>query len=91
MIFLIAYNRSEGRIVTFRSFDASQRREAENSRLEIELDLNRKGGAHEVVLLEAANEDALRLTHRRYFEDLRQILSTKMEMPAFAPVPSLRQ
>ena len=74
MIFLIEYNRSEGSIVTFRDFDASHRREAEDSRLGIELDLNRKGINHEVVLLEAASKDALRLTHRRYFEDLRQIL-----------------
>lgn len=76
MIFLIGYNRSEGHIVTFRDFDDSQRREAEDSRLEIELDLNRKGVDHEVVLLEAESEDALRLTHRRYFEDLRQILKS---------------
>ena len=77
MIFLIEYNRSEGSIVTFRDFDASHRREAEDSRLVIELDLNRKGIDHEVVLLEAASEDALRLTHRRYFKDLRQILEDK--------------
>jgi hypothetical protein len=38
------------------------------------LELNRKGIDHEVVLLDAASEDALRMTHRRYFEDLRQIL-----------------
>ena len=74
MIFLIEYNRSQGRIVTFRDFDESQRREAEESRLGIELDLNRRGVDHEVVLLDAASENALRRTHRRYFEDLRQIL-----------------
>ena len=74
MIFLIEYNRSEGSIVTFRDFGDSQRREAEDARLGIELDLNRKGRDHEVVLLDAASEDALRLTHRRYFKDLRQIL-----------------
>jgi len=74
MIFLIEYNRSEGHIVTLRDFDDAQRREAEDSRLEIESDLNRKGVDHEVVLLEAESEDALRRTHRRYFEDLRQIL-----------------
>ena len=79
MIFLIEYNRSEGRIVTFRSFDDTQRREAKNLRLEIELDLNRKGIDHEVVLLEAADEEALRRTHRRYFEDLRQILESGAE------------
>jgi hypothetical protein len=77
MIFLIEYNRSKGSIITFRNFDDSHRREAEDSRLGIELDLNRKGIDHEVVLLDAANEDALRRTHRRYFEDLRQILEDK--------------
>ncbi len=74
MIFLIEYNRSEGRIVTFREFDDSQRREAGDSRLEIELDLNRKGINHEVVLLEAASEDAIHRTHGRYFGDFGQIL-----------------
>ena len=76
MIFLIEYNRSEGQIVTFRGFDDSQRREAENARLEIELDLNRRGVDHEVVLLEAASKDALHRTHQRYFEDLTQILKS---------------
>ena len=76
MIFLIEYNRSEGQIVTSRDFDDSQRREAENARLEIELDLNRKGVDHEVVLLEAASKDALHRTHQRYFEDLTQILKS---------------
>lgn len=77
MIFLIEYNRREGIIVTFRDFDDSQRREAEDSRLVIELDLNRRGIDHEVVLLEAESEDALRLTHQRYFKDIRQILEDK--------------
>ena len=76
MIFLIEYNRSKGSIVTFRDFDDSQRREAENSRLDIELDVNRKGIDHEVVLLEAASKDALHRTHQRYFADLRQILKS---------------
>jgi len=74
MIFLIEFNRSEGSIVTFLDFDDSQRRVAEDLRLDIELALNRKGVDHEVVLLEAESQDALRRTHRRYFEDLRQIL-----------------
>jgi len=53
----------------------------------MELDLNRKEVGYEVVLLEAENEDALRRTHRRYFENLRQILNQKRDMPDFAPVP----
>ena len=79
MIFLIEYDRSEGRLVTIREFDERQRREAEDTRLKIEVDDNGKHGDREVVLLEAENEDALRLTHRRYFEDLRQLLEQKRD------------
>ena len=80
MIFLIKYNRREGRIVTLRTFDDSDRREAEQTRLDVELDLHRTRVDHEVVLLEAESEEALRLTHRRYFEDARQIVgSTKTD------------
>ncbi|MGH7871219.1 MAG: hypothetical protein ACREQO_03250 [Candidatus Binatia bacterium] len=70
---MIEYNRREGRIVTFKTFDHAERSLAENERIEIELDLNRKKIDHEVVLLEAGDEKALRLTHRRYFEDLAQM------------------
>ena len=76
MIFLIEYNRPEGRLVTFERFTDSERLKAQNVRLDLELDLNRRGVAHEVVLLEAASEDGLHRTHRRYFEDLRQILES---------------
>jgi hypothetical protein len=73
MIFLIEYNRPKGRIVNFKTFDDSERLEAEKTRVDLELDLNRKGVHHEVVLLEAASEEALRRTHRRYFENLSQL------------------
>ena len=76
MIFLIEYNRPEGRLVTFQRFQDSERLKAQNAWLDLELDLNRKGVDHEVVLLEAASEAALRRTHRRYFETLRQILES---------------
>ena len=76
MIFLIEYNRPQGRIVTFERFKDSERLKAQNARLALELDLNRKGGDHEVVLLEAASKKALRRTHRRYFETPRQILES---------------
>jgi len=72
MIFLIEYNRPEGRIVTFQPFDDSDRSKAEQLRLEIELALNRTNVDHEVVLLEAPNEETLRRTHRRYFQDIRR-------------------
>ncbi|MDT5157339.1 MAG: hypothetical protein QOH51_1696 [Acidobacteriota bacterium] len=76
MIFLIEYDRSQGKIVTFRAFDDSERQEAEDSRLQLELELNRRGTEREVVLLEATTEEALRGTHRRYFEDLAELVSS---------------
>jgi hypothetical protein len=73
MIFLIEYHRPQGQLVTFRAFDNSERRKAEDERLEIELRLNRLGIEHEVVLLEATTEAALRHSHRRYFEGLAEL------------------
>ena len=75
MIFLIEYERPKGCIVSMVTFEDSDRSKAENSRLQIELDLHRRKLDHEVVLLEAASEEALRRTHRRYFENLNQIVS----------------
>jgi len=75
MIFLIEYDREEGPIVTLRSFE--DRAEAEQSRLDLELSLNATNDLdYEVVLLEAANEEAVRRTHRRYFEDLTELTTT---------------
>jgi len=76
MIFLIEYDRSSGQIVTFATFNDSERRKAEDSRLELELRLNRERVKHEVVVLEATSEDALRLTHRRYFESVDELLTS---------------
>lgn len=81
MIFLIEYDRPEGRIVTFTTFKDSEQFDAEKLRLDLELHLNRIGVDHEVVILEAESEEALRRTHRRYFEDTRQI-ATSASAPA---------
>lgn len=76
MIFLIEYDRLAGRIVTFTTFKDTERHDAEKSRLNLELDLNRKGVDHEVVILEAESEEVLRRTYRRYFEDARTIVKS---------------
>jgi hypothetical protein len=73
MIFLIEYDRVRGRLVKIKPFSDSDRETAEESRLNLELELNSKGIEHEVVLLEAASEEAVRQTHRRYFEDLSEL------------------
>jgi hypothetical protein len=73
MLFLIEYARSEGKVVKLNSFTDSERAEAQKQKFDIELSLNRSGIEHEVVLLDAIDEDAIRRTHRRYFQDLSQI------------------
>jgi len=74
MFFLIEYDRPRGVIVQLREFDAASRQVAEDTRLELELDLNRKGIEHEVVILDAPSLQALRHTHSRYFESVAEIL-----------------
>jgi hypothetical protein len=76
MIFQIEYDRNRGELVTLRPFDDSERQTAEDARLELELELNRLGTEHEVVILEAATEEALRRTHRRYFENLSELVNS---------------
>ena len=76
MLFLIEYDRNQGGVVTIQEFDEAERENAENVRLEMELKLNRLGVQREVVLLEAASENALRRTHRRYFENLSELMTS---------------
>lgn len=78
MIFLIEYDRSSGTIKEMRKFDDSSRKLADETRLELELKLNREGVEHEVVLLEASSEEALRRTHSRYFESVAEIAREKL-------------
>lgn len=75
MIFLIEYDRNGGSIVTFKIFDDSEQQRAAETRLQMELELNRLGTEREVVLLAAATEGDLRRTHRRYFENLNELLN----------------
>jgi hypothetical protein len=76
MIFLIEYDRTRGEIVTFQPFGDSERQKAEDARLNLELKLNQLGTEHEVVILEATTEEALRRTHRRYFENLSELVNS---------------
>lgn len=72
-LFLIDYDRRAGKIISMRTFDASQRRQALDARFELELELHRNGTDREVVLLEATDESAIRETHRRYFATLEEL------------------
>jgi hypothetical protein len=75
MLFLIQYDRRAGRIVSLRSFTDDQRLMVGKARLDLEIELQRRSQNHEVVLLEAASEEALRKTHGRYFEDVQHLLA----------------
>ena len=70
MLFLVEYDRARGSVARITAYDDSQRQLAEHARLKLELKLYQQGIEREVVLLEAASEEALRRTHRRYFEEL---------------------
>jgi hypothetical protein len=75
MIFLIQYDRRTASLIDMKTFADHERAQASRARLELEIALQRSKTTHDVVLLEAANEADLRATHRRYFEDLEEIVS----------------
>jgi len=76
MIFLVEYDRHNGRLVSLSKFDDSERSKAEDFRIELEVALNKQGVSREIVLLQAETEHALRQTHRRYFEELRELVKS---------------
>ncbi len=78
MLFLIQYDRRAGQIVSLKSFTDDERLLARKTRLDLEIELQRRSQNHEVVLLEAASEEALRKTHGRYFEDVEHLLALAM-------------
>lgn len=80
MIFLLQYDRRKGRIVSLDSFSASERTKAQDLLLELELRQNENGANTEIVMLEAESEEALKITHRHYFEDLSELVKPPAEL-----------
>ncbi len=78
MIFLLDYDRRQGKLVTITSFPDTARADASAARLELELRLHGQGIQHEVVILEAHDQAALRLTHLRYFEGVHAIAKSQL-------------
>lgn len=74
MIFLVHYDRRKATLVDFLTYADEQRQEAERARLDRELAQLRQPGEFEIILLEADSEQAVRHTHRRYFETLEELL-----------------
>ena len=81
MLFLIEYDRRSGTLVQFRKLHESERQAAHDARLELELELNKRGVQHEVVILDAPNEETLRRTHGRYFKTLAELVEDLATMP----------
>lgn len=73
MIFLLEYDRRRGRLLTFRRFADEDRVGAQHARLDLELARNRTRAKVEIVLLQAETEEALRITHNRYFQNPYEI------------------
>jgi hypothetical protein len=76
MLFLIHYDRSQGKIVSLREFPDGDRNRASDERLVLELELGPTLTTQEVVIMEADSEEALRRTHRRFFEDVAALMQT---------------
>jgi hypothetical protein len=74
-LFLIQYDRDAGRLVAMTRFDSAMADQAVRARLQLELALAESKTDHEVVLLEAASDEDLLLTHRRYFAGLTELAS----------------
>jgi hypothetical protein len=73
MIFLIHYRRSRGEMIGLQEFTDAQRLEAEEARLTLELSLMGQKDSDEVCLLDAPNIEALRVTHGRYFKNVKDL------------------
>ena len=73
MLFLVEYDRASGTLLRLTQFPDALREEASNARLELEIQLLGISVVREVVLLEAASEDALRMTHDRYFKNVSDL------------------
>ena len=79
MIFLLEYDRKQGKVRKLQSFHSTDRTFAQRERLVIELDLRKSGAPCEVVLLEASDEETLRRSHQRYFKSPRELVESMMD------------
>ncbi len=73
MIFLVHYDRRAEQLLRFDKYDDADQSRAEDDRLELELSLIGSDRENEVVLFNAADEAALRVTHARYFYSLSEL------------------
>jgi hypothetical protein len=72
MIFVIQFDQKEGRLKRLDTFTDADREKANRQRVEVEIELLKQNVFHEVVVLEAKSVEALKKTHRRYFDSIAQ-------------------
>jgi hypothetical protein len=77
VLFLIEYDRAKGKLISFTPFEDGRAADASQARLHREVELARSGNSLEVVVLEAASEEDLQRTHRRYFETVTELTKSK--------------
>ncbi len=83
MIFLLQYDRNKGALVRLVSFTSDKMEEASKARLNLEIELMRTRTKHEVVLLEAESQNALKHTHSRYFQGVTEMINfDERKLPA---------
>lgn len=79
MFFLIDYDGGAREIVKLREFDDAEKLRARYERLQIELNLTKRGLLlREVVLLEATDLLALKQAHPRYFQSSAEIAEDRI-------------
>ena len=71
-LFLLQYDRRQGKLLTLDAYDEARREEAMRRRRELELS---KSAHIEVIILEADSEATIRRTHRRYFQTIEEMLA----------------
>ena len=79
MLFLLEYDREKGIVISLGRFGESDAAAANSARLDREIELNRRGIKHEIVLLDAASDEDLRRTHRRYFAGIVELTSASSD------------
>jgi hypothetical protein len=73
LIYLIRYDRASGSLVEIREFKDSDIEEAAEARLAAEMGAGAENSTMEIVTLQAASEQDLRLTHSRYFRNAKEL------------------
>jgi len=77
MLFLIEFDRSKQQLVTYKKFDKSQLLLVQKERINLELKRLKENVMHEIVILEAKDEEFLRKYYSRYFNPFKKKLVPK--------------